>query len=720
MAPRETPAKSRAHTPKRWGTGALILAAVVPALLGGILTAWEPYPVRALRDLLFDGYQRLSPRPYDPAVPVRVIAVDDESLKRVGRWPWPRAQLAELIARLGESGASTIAMDVLLAEAEREPSRGAAPDGDRILADTLAQHRVVLGVALAERGAPPVVKAGFSSAGDDPRPFLPFFGGAVLPIEALREPSAGLGAMNWMPDRDLVVREIPTIFNVSGALVPSFDMEALRVAQGASTIVAKASNASGETALGRQTGLNAVKVGALEVPTGKAGAVRIRFAGTRPERTIPAWQILSGAFDRKRIENAIVIVGATASALSDIRATPLEAAVPGVDIHAEVVESLIAGATLTRPDVIPGLEILLGLVGAFLAVEAVRRLSPLLASTAAMALVGAFFGASVYAFADLQQLFDPIWPSLTAFAAYSAAGVIVLRQTERERRQVREAFSRYLSPAIVETLARDPSRLVLGGETRLLTVLFSDIRGFTSRSEALSAEDVVGFLNAIHTPLTDHVLETGGTLDKFIGDGMMAFWNAPLDVPDHTRAALRCALRMQETVRRIDEKWQREAKERGEPVAPVSIGIGLHVGPACVGNVGSQRRFDYSAIGDTVNSAARIEPLCKTFRIGALVSGEAAEAAPDFAFLYVGSVALRGRQTRTRLYAVHGDESAATDEFLSFKKQHDEAVPRCENGDPQGFELLRDCARHPLGARYREFYDMLFERRQETAEAVAL
>jgi adenylate cyclase len=191
-------------------------------------------------------------------------------------------------------------------------------------------------------------------------------------------------------------------------------------------------------------------------------------------------------------------------------------------------------------------------------------------------------------------------------------------------------------------------------------------------------------------------------------------------VPDHTRAALRCALSMQETVRRIDADLRRESEARGDRVTPVSVGIGVHVGPACVGNVGSLRRFDYSAIGDTVNSAARIEPLCKTFAVGTLVSSEAAEAAPDFAMLYVSSVALRGRQGKTRLYALHGDETAATEEFQRFRRQHDEAVRRFEDGELAAFELLRACARHPLGERYRAFYETLLERQREAAEQIAL
>ncbi|HEX8665664.1 MAG TPA: adenylate/guanylate cyclase domain-containing protein [Beijerinckiaceae bacterium] len=708
----------RPRASRRLGPAGLA-AALVPLAFGAILSLWEPFAVRALRDLTFDAFQRWSPRTYDPASPVRVVAIDDESLERLGQWPWPRAKVAELIGRLTEAGAAAVVLDVLFSEPERA-ERAPESDGDRALAEAVAKGKVVLGLAFAEQGARPAFKAGFAAAGDDPRPFLPRFNGALLPLAPLREGAAGLGSMNFVPDRDLVVRELPTVFNVAGELVPSLSAEAMRVAQDASTFVIRASNASGDRTFGEKTGITSIKIGAIETLTGPNGAIRIRYAGTRPERRIAAWRILSGEFDRRSIEGAIVLFGATASALYDLRATPLENAVPGIDIHAEMIESVLAGAHLTRPDFMRGLETILVVIGGLFGIAAAARLPPLSGAVATGALVAGFILASAVAFDHLQQLFDPLWPGASAIAAFGIAGVSVLRRTEAERRWIRDAFGHYLSPAVVETLARDPSRLVLGGETRILTVLFSDIRGFTSRSEKLSAEEVVGFLNSIHTPLTDHVLEAGGTLDKYMGDGMMAFWNAPVEVPDHVRAALRAALAMQRTVAAVDERFRTEAVERGETPGALAIGIGIHTGPACVGNVGSLQRFDYSAIGDTVNAAARIEPLCKTFRVGILVSDAVAAAAPDFAYLYVGAVALRGREGTTTLYALHGDAAAATAEFRHFAARHEEAVRLCLADDPRGPDLLDDCARDPLGAAYVPFYRTLEARRAEDLRIVGV
>jgi adenylate cyclase len=678
-----------------------LLMSCIPIVLCALATLSEPFGVRALRDLEFDAFQRWSPRLYDQASPVKVIAIDDESISRLGQWPWPREVFADLVQKLSEAGAATTVLDVLFSEPERTAQAGVLSAGDQKLSEAIAAGRVVLGMPLSDPGAEPEVKAGFAIAGDSPQAFLPRFSGAIMPLKSMRDDALGLAAMNFIPDRDLVVRELPTTFNVNGRLVPSIAAEALRVAQDASTFVIRSSSASGDTEFGERSGVTAIKIGALESPTGRSGSIRIRYAGARAEREIPAWKILAGEVSPDAIEGKIVLIGATASALYDLRATPLDNAVPGVHIHAEMIESMLAGAQVTRPDFMRGLETLLVLIGGLFAIAAASRLPPLAGSMVTLALMVGFIVVSAVAFTRLQQLFDPLWPGAAALGSFGIAAVTVLRRTERERREVRNAFAHYLSPELVEALARDPSRLVLGGQTRLITVLFSDIRGFTARSENLSAENVVSFLNSIHTPLTQHVLDTNGTLDKYIGDGMMAFWNAPIEVPDHVRAALRAALRMQKTIEEMNADASHPPNDR------LSIGIGIHTGPACVGNVGSQQRFDYSAIGDTVNSAARIEPICKDMKVGILVSSAVAEAAPDFAMLFAGRMILRGRQQEVGLYILHGDESAVTAEFQQFRKQHDTAVELCRRNDPLGVAMVGECRRHALGALYKGFYDNL-------------
>lgn len=688
------------------------LLGLVPALLCAGLAWWEPFSVRALRDLVFDGYQRLVPRRYDPQVPVRVVAIDDELLNRIGQWPWPRARLAEIVTRITTGGAGAVALDVLFAEPERRPERGEAAPGDDALAQALRSGRTVLGTVLTERGASIAPKASFAFAGDDPRLHLPRFGGAVGPLAELANAAPGVGALNVTPDRDLVIREIPTLFAVGDVIVPSLDLEALRVGLDAAAIIVRSSNGSatvGASSLGAQSGISGVKIGPLSLPTARDGSMRIHFTGTQAQRDVPAWRVLAGEVPNAAFEGALVLVGITAAGF-DVRATPLEATVPGVDIRAEMIESLLTGRHLTRPDYMAPLEAAMVLTGGLFAAAAASRLTPLGAAIVTITLVCLFLGLSAVAFLRLQELLNPVWPSLGAIASLGVATLAVLRVTERERRQIREAFSRYVSPNVVEVLSRDPSRLTLGGENRILTVLFSDIRNFTSMSEEMPAHEVVHFLNTVHTPMTEHVLESGGTLDKFIGDGMMAFWNAPLDHPDHVRAALRTALRMEKTVDWVNEQFAAEASVVGRPHAPLGIGIGIHTGMACIGNIGSARRFDYSAIGDTVNTSARLEPMCKTYGVNIVVSSDIVAAAPEFAYLLLDSVNLKGKAQQTRLYALVGDEAHASAGFSRFRQAHDEAVDLAVARHEDARERLRACLDDPHGERCARLYAVLQER----------
>lgn len=685
-------------------------AVLVPVVATAALILSAPMPVRAVRDITFDSYQRLSPRPYDPALPVRIVDIDDDSLARLGQWPWSRAHLAAIVDRLQAAGAAVVAFDILLSEPERTTGPGEA-SGDEQLAEAITSAPVVMSLTLtnAPGEASFALKAGFATAGDDPLTFVPRFSGVIPSLPLFTEPAAGLGALNWVPDRDLVVRRVPTLAALGDRLVPGLASEALRVAQGASTILVRASNASGETAFGRQTGITAVRIGDASIATEADGALRIHYAGTRPERRLAAWRLLDGSADTGVLAGAIALVGTSAAALADVRATPLEAAVPGVDIHAEFLEHVLSGARLARPDYAPGIEVAALLALSALAAGFALRVRPLVSALAFLGLAAAAVAASWLAFSLGAMLIDPVWPLAGTAASFASAIVIALRRTEAERRWIRQAFARYLSPEVVAALAREPGRLALGGEIRPVTVLFADIRGFTSRAERLDAREVVTFLNTVHTPLTEEVMRHGGTIDKFLGDGLMAFWNAPLDVPDHVAKALQAALAMQAAIGRLAPALAQEG------LPPLAVGIGIHTGPACVGNLGSLHRFDYSAVGDTVNAAARIEQTSKVYGEPILVSGEVVAAAPAFGFLLVDEVRLRGRGEATRLYALVSGADGTNAAFDDFRRRHDAAIEAAINGLPSAQDLLDRLSRTPEGSRHARLYAYHRARTAESA-----
>jgi adenylate cyclase len=704
---------------------------VAPIGLGLAISLADPRFVENLRNLVFDEYQKIEPRPWTPDLPVRVIDIDDASLQQIGQWPWPRNRLAELADKLNELGAAAIVFDVLFAEEDRLtpenmlaqlpdiPERNALSSAlaakGLIEADPLpailSKSPSVLAFVLTSEDTPRDIplKTGFATTGDDPLSFVPHFRAAILPLPRLAEKALGLGAINWVPDRDLIVRKAPLLFGLDGPdktsmLVPSLDAEALRVAQEANTIIIKSSNASGAQAYGASTGIISVKIGNAQIDTESEGMVRVRFAGTQSRRHISAWRVLDGQLSPDDVNGKITLIGSSAAALADLRSTPLEAAVPGIDIHAELIEHIVTGSHLARPDYAPGLEALLLVIGGLAATFLARFGNPIAAAFFTILLVSCLAAASFIAFLKVDLLFDPLLPSLTSITAYTAMTVAVYRRSERQRRFVRQAFGRYLAPALVEQLAKDPTRLQLGGDTREVSVLFSDIRNFTARAESLSAQEVVHFLNSVHTPLTDIVLKENGTLDKYIGDGLMAFWNAPNDVPSHAEHACRAALAMREAIAVLDAKAAAEITAAGGTHQAIEIGIGISAGEVFVGNIGSQHRFDYSIVGDVVNVAARLEAATKTLGLPILVSDQVVQAAPNFIFVALGEIDLKGKSHALSVFALHGPATKKSADFRSFLMLHENVLACIERHDPKTCDAIAAARAHSESAPYAKFY----------------
>ncbi len=460
------------------------------ALVAGVVGA----PTRAvMQDLVFDQYQRWKPRPYAFDQPVRVVEVDDESLKRLGQWPWPRERLAELVKTLKDAGAAAIVFDFLFSEKDRADAgatSGQTPD--EVFAHAIDGAPVVLGsfVSDAPVGTGGAAKAGFVTAGDDATQFLTPSPGALAPLSQLAQHAAGVGFLNWRPDTDRVVRRVPLILSVDGALHPSLAMEALRVAQGASTYIVKSSNASGETAFGEVYGVLSVKNGDLTIRTGPSGDVRVYFARPDPRRSIPAWKVLTPGADLSDLKGTIVFFGASAALLSDIVATPLSPSMPGVEAHAQIVEQLLSGQTLTRPDWAPSAEWMATAVICALLVATTWALAPQFAALVFAAVVAAIIAASWFAFSRAGLLIEPTYPAFSAALVYFT-GVSTLYAVKRhQEREIRSAFGRFVSPAVVARLAEMPGALELGGLQRQLTLLFCDIRSFTTISEGFNASEL--------------------------------------------------------------------------------------------------------------------------------------------------------------------------------------------------------------------------------------
>ncbi len=677
---------------------------VLGVLAGAVmLRIYDPLPVAGLRNLVFDGYQRMSPRPYDPALPIRIADIDEESLRRLGQWPWARTVLADLVKKLQAQGAAVIAFDMVLPEPDRlspeamlqrlpagvaddrlKAEIAKLPSNDSLLAEAIAGAPVVIGFAGTENSTKPLAaaKAGFAFAGDDPGPFVPAYAGASQSLAPFGQNASGLGSLNWVPEVDQTVRRLPLVVTVAGKLYPSLAAETLRAAFGASSILIKTAGASGEESFGASTGIAAIRIGEIEVPTDANGQLWPRFTPSDRRRFVPVWRILAGEVPDAEITGRIILVGASAAGLLDLRSTPVDAAVPGVEVHAQAIEQMLTGAALSRPDFMTGAEVLyLIAVGGLMAFLIYRAGAAIGATLGALTIVGVGL-ASWLAYAKLNWLVDPVYPTLAVTVLYIAGTVYLYLRTEGERRRVRHAFSRYMSPDMVAELAANPARLKLGGEIRDMSLLFADVRGFTTISEGLDAERLTRLVNRFLTPLSNVVLAHRGTIDKYMGDAVMAFWNAPLDDAEHARNAAEAALAMLSSLDGLNRELIAEAAAAGEPAKPIRIGVGLNTGSCCVGNLGSEQRFDYSVIGDDVNVASRLQDLTKTYGVS-IIAGEATQkASSDLAYLPLGAISVRGKLTATAIYALVGGSDRANDPtFGMFHSLHADLLSAIAAGD---------------------------------------
>ncbi len=607
-----------------------------------------------LRNAAFDVYQQWSPREYQPA-PVRILDIDDESLERLGQWPWPRNQLATVVTKLQTMGAAAIVFDIVFAEPDRtSPSRiyqrlselsavpdlkGKLPDHDQIFASALSNGATVTGFALVNHPTPrlPVVKPGFALAGDDPRLFLPGHAGSVTTLPEFEAVAVGNGALNFLPDRDGVVRQVPLLLRVGDTLYPGLTAEALRVALGAPSYLVKASGASAKLSFGAQTGINSVRVGKIPVSTDAQGQVWVNYSMPVPERYIPAWKLVVGGVSQADIKGFIIIIGSSAAGLQDTRFNALGQVIPGVEIHAQAIEQILQGTYLTRPDWATGAELLFMVTMAMVLIPLISGLGALWSAVIGAGAAAVACVVSWYVFVNAQMLFDPLSPLLTNLGVYLVSSVLSHFRTERQQRWIREAFSSYVSPNLVWHLIENPDQLSLGGERRECTFVFTDLADFTSLVEKSEPELVVSLLNEYLDEMVRIAFQHDGTLDKIVGDAVTVIFSAPIVQADHAARGVACALAMDT----FAQAFARTKRDAG-----ISLGttrIGVNSGTVIIGNFGGETVFDYTAHGDAINTAARMESVNKYLGTRVCVSAATASGCPDFIGRPVGTLVLKGK-----------------------------------------------------------------------------
>ena len=673
------------------------LAVGAAILIGALaLRAADPLPLQQLRSLTFDSYQRLKPRAYDPASPVVIAAIDEKSLDKFGQWPWSRATLARIADRLTELGAAAIAFDVLFAEPDRtSPAAVAAnlpattqydvaraqlamlPDPDAEFAAALARSPSVLAFTYSDDPALKQKsldeKFGVTKVGEPSMDVADFVKGGSYPIAPLPDLAAaahGLGDVQvGVADPDGIVRRVPLVSRIGDRIFPSLAADALRVALGGQTAQIKVSKKRIVSLFGLSyeiwlQGIDKMRIGEAIIPVNANGELLLRDSGPIAQRYVSLADVENPDFDPAAIQGRIVLVGTTVEGLKDTHATPLSPFLPGVEVHAQILEQILGGTYLDRPYYANFLELVtLGLFGIVLMGFLYRR-SAIIGTVVLVVAVGATIGASWWAFVDKGYLFDPIYPALAAIAMFGSGTLVNYLRVEGEKRNVRTAMARYLSPILADQVSQHPEQLKLGGELRELTLMFTDIRGFTNISESLDPQALTQLMNSFLTPMTRVIQDREGFIDKYIGDCIMAFWNAPIDVPSHAQKAIRAAFDMRAELKRVNATLKENAAKNDWPEVELKVGIGLNSGICCVGNMGSEQRLEYSVLGDTVNIASRLEALSPAYGVDLVIGEETATGAGTFALLELDRVRVKGKVLPIRIYTGLGDETvAATLEF---------------------------------------------------------
>ena len=615
-----------------------------------------------------------------PGNEVVIVGIDEKSVDGIGRWPWPRTKIAELITRLGSYGAKVVAFDILFSEPDESSGVGVVrnlkerfgsgamkaalekaeqeTDNDAKLAAALRKNQnVILGYfffmsreEVKHRKERKGIEADYHIASrftsvraiekGAQQSRLPVAREVEQNIPLLAKVASDFGYFNIVPDDDGTVRWVPLAIQFGDSVYPHISVEAVRRFLGSPPLILNTAS----------YGVDSIQIGRLQLPTDEAGRLLVNFRG--PQKTFPHYSfvdVINGSAPASAFKDKIVLVGATAIGIYDMRVTPFSGTFPGVEIHANIIDNILRNDPISRPDwvtVVDVAAILLCGIGLTIAISRIRAILGTLVTIGLIVLYGAV---NEFVFITWKIWLTAIYPGMTMVFVFFGVTTYRFMTEEKKKREIKEAFTHYVSPSLVNNILQDPSKLVLGGEERRLSVLFSDIRGFTTISESLSPQALVKLMNDYLTPMTDIVLKHGGTIDKYMGDAIMAFWGAPVWQEDHQVRACRAALEMLEKLAVLQVEWEKQGIPR------LDIGVGISTGKLTVGNMGSTTRFDYTVMGDSVNLGSRLEGLNKEYGTHIIVPKYTYEDVKnEFILRQLDLIRVKGKNIPIKIYELMG------------------------------------------------------------------
>jgi adenylate cyclase len=655
------------HQIKIIGIGLIVLS------LSVILRLWDPYPVEVMRLKGLDFYQRQQEKTVSNNI--AVVEIDEDALEQNGQWPWKRDELGKAVAKAFEAGASAVVLPIIFAEPDRM-------GGDKEFVDIISQVPVIVAQSAAQKGKGEPVPRGLATIGGDASDWLFDYPSAIGPISDVGKSAAGVGMLLTAPELDGVVRRLPLIVQVKGEKYPTLPLEVLRVFGGEASNQAKVTEA----------GISAIRVAGIPpIQTDANARVWINMKYTFPSVSYVKqdWSLLKGK---------IAVIAPTAEGLANTVATPIGTTY-GYEINLQALQMLIDEARLSRPAEFDIYEVALGYVLGLIAIITICYLNYVVAGVLFLIISGLPVATGFYLFAD-GKIFDYTWPVLAITVSWGCSLFMRFVMEFKLKQQIKKQFETYLSPDQVAQLQKNPDALKLGGEERELSIMFTDVRGFTAISEhyGKNVQGLTQIMNRYMTAMTRSIIEKKGTLDKYIGDAQMAFWNAPLDDSSHAIHAVETGLEMMGSLKAFNEEIAKEG------VPAFGMGLGINTGTVVVGNMGSEQRFDYTCLGDHVNLASRLEGQSKPYGVKIVLGPLTREKVKDvFPTLELDCIAVKGKKEGVKIYTVFekGTKiySDSHDQFLSLyrAKKWKEAT-----------KLAKDLATHM--DFMKDYYAMMIER----------
>ena len=602
------------------------LYCAITAVLFSVLRIYDPYPVEILRLKGLDYYQKT--QEVKQSELFTIIELDESSLEQNGQWPWKRDVISKYIEKAYMNGAALVVVPILFAEEDRL-------GGDEIFAQYLQALPVVTAQSASIQGKGKLVEQRVMAIGSvEVTDWLYDYPNGIGPIDIVANNAAGVGMTVTAPELDGVVRRMPLMIQVKGEVYPTLPLEVLRVAGGDK---------------------------GYQIKTDYAGvnAIRLRNVGTfKTDENARVWINFDTQFDKfsvtdsdwSKVNSRIAVIALTAEGLSNTVATPIKIS-NGHELNMQVIETLYNDNALIRPVESTLYEIAftlaLSLMLTLCALNFLWVINGVLISLVVISLPILGFDL----FIKHNLLIDFTYPVYSSFIVFTIAIFLRFIHEYKGKMQIKKQFEHYLAPEIVKKLQKNPDMLKLGGDTQELSILFSDIRGFTTISEQFkdNPQDLTNLINRYLTPMTYLVMESGGTIDKYIGDALMAFWNAPIegDKISHRVRSIETSLEMFKKLDELNEELKKEGKKE------LAIGIGINTGNVVVGNMGSDQRFDYTCLGDAVNLSARLEGQTKSYGVKILLGKETIRYVEDkFKFIELDKIAVKGKKEGIQIYTV--------------------------------------------------------------------